>query len=39
MLAGDVYESPQVRLRLQIFKLIYAISQMVNGGASRAGAR
>lgn len=35
MLAGDVYETPQVRLRLRIFKLIYAISQLWNGGRKR----
>ena len=30
MLAGDVYASAGIRLRLAIFKIIYAVSQMLN---------
>ena len=30
MLAGDVYASAGIRLRLGIFKIIYAVSQMLN---------
>ena len=30
MLAGDVYASAEIRLRLMLFKIIYAVSQMLN---------
>ncbi|MBV8341279.1 MAG: tryptophan 7-halogenase [Gammaproteobacteria bacterium] len=39
MLAGDLFDTPQVRWRLQLFRLVYAVSYLLDLRRSHAGHR